>query len=38
MARMVDPLEIANSILWLASDEATYFTGTVLTPDGGLRA
>jgi len=38
MARMADPLEIANSILWLASDESTYFTGSTLTPDGGLMA
>lgn len=38
MARMADPLEIANSILWLASDESSYFTGSVLTPDGGLLA
>ncbi len=38
MARMADPIEIANSILWLASDESTYFTGSALTPDGGLMA
>lgn len=38
MARMADAIEIANSILWLASDEASYFTGTSLTPDGGLLA
>ncbi len=38
MARMADPIEIANSILWLASDESTYFTGSALTPDGGIMA
>jgi len=38
MARMADPAEIANSILWLASDESTYFTGSALTPDGGLMS
>jgi NAD(P)-dependent dehydrogenase (short-subunit alcohol dehydrogenase family) len=38
MARMAEPTEIANSILWLASDESTYFTGSALTPDGGIMA
>ena len=38
MARMANPEEIANSILWLASDESSYFTGAALTPDGGLLA
>jgi NAD(P)-dependent dehydrogenase (short-subunit alcohol dehydrogenase family) len=28
--------EIARSILFLCSDEASYITGTTLTPDGGL--
>ncbi len=30
------PEEIANSILFLCSDEASYITGTTLTPDGGF--
>lgn len=38
MARMASPLEIASSILWLASDESSYFTGSAITPDGGLLA
>lgn len=29
------PEEIARSILFLCSDEASYITGTTLTPDGG---
>lgn len=30
------PDEIARSILFLCSDEASYITGTTLTPDGGF--
>ncbi len=30
------PEEIANSIVFLCSDDATYITGTTLTPDGGF--
>lgn len=30
------PEEIAHSIVFLCSDEASYITGTTLTPDGGL--
>ncbi len=34
--RMGKPQDIANACLFLASDEATYITGTVLSVDGGL--
>jgi len=35
MRRWADPREIAYPILWLASDEASYMTGTELMVDGG---
>ncbi len=34
--RVGKPEEIASSILYLCSDEASYITGTTLTPDGGF--
>jgi len=36
MGRMGTPREIANAALFLASDEASYFTGEILHPDGGF--
>ena len=30
------PKEVASSILFLCSDEASYITATTLTPDGGF--
>lgn len=31
----VDPVDISNAVLWLASDEARYVTGVTLPVDGG---
>ncbi|MEM7351859.1 MAG: 3-oxoacyl-ACP reductase FabG [Acidobacteriota bacterium] len=36
LARMGTPEEIAEAYLWLASDAASFVTGTVLSVDGGL--
>ena len=36
MQRMATPLEIANTVCFLAGSEASYITGQVLTLDGGL--
>lgn len=38
MNRMGRPEEIANMIVWLASDEASFATGSVFTVDGGTSA
>lgn len=38
MAYMGEPLDIANCILFLASDESRYITGTEFTVDGGYTA
>jgi NAD(P)-dependent dehydrogenase (short-subunit alcohol dehydrogenase family) len=36
MGRMGTPREIADTALFLASDESSYFTGEILHPDGGF--
>ena len=38
LKRMGKPEEIAAGILFLASDEASYATGTILSIDGGYTA
>jgi SDR family mycofactocin-dependent oxidoreductase len=34
----VDPVDISNAIVWLASDEARFVTGVALPVDGGMTA
>ncbi len=38
MARMGQPAEIANAILFLAGDESSFATGAMFTVDGGMTA
>lgn len=35
LGRLGDPLDVANAYLWLASDEARYVNGAVISVDGG---
>jgi meso-butanediol dehydrogenase/(S,S)-butanediol dehydrogenase/diacetyl reductase len=37
IGRWASPEEIAMPILWLASNEASFITGTTLMVDGGLH-
>ena len=36
LGRFGQALDIANTALFLASDEAGFYTGEILFPDGGL--
>jgi len=38
MLRLGVPVEVARAILWLASDEASYLTGSIMSVDGGVCA
>lgn len=37
MKRLAEPIEIANAIAFLASDEASFVNGHVLSVNGGMR-
>lgn len=36
LGRVAEPEDVANAVAWLASDQASYITGTTLFVDGGL--
>ncbi|NND86535.1 MAG: SDR family oxidoreductase [Nitrosopumilus sp.] len=38
LARVGEPIDVANAALYLASDEANWVTGTILNVDGGKSA
>jgi 3alpha(or 20beta)-hydroxysteroid dehydrogenase len=38
LKRYADPEEVARAVLYLASDESAYVTGTELVIDGGYTA
>jgi 3-oxoacyl-[acyl-carrier protein] reductase len=38
LARIGEPSDVANAVLFLASDEANWITGTILNVDGGKTA
>ena len=38
MKRFADPIEMANAIIWLCSDKASFVTGLAMPVDGGLTA
>ena len=38
LARIGEPIDVANAVLYLASDEANWVTGTILNVDGGKMA
>jgi 3-oxoacyl-[acyl-carrier protein] reductase len=35
LGRMADPSEVANSVAYLLSDEASFVTGSILVANGG---
>jgi len=36
LRKMGEPIDVANTALFLASDDARYYTGSILHPDGGV--
>jgi len=36
LKKMGEPLDVANTALFLASEEGRYYTGSILHPDGGI--
>lgn len=38
MSRVAEPEEMAGAVVWLASDAASYVTGTIVSIDGGVVA
>jgi NAD(P)-dependent dehydrogenase (short-subunit alcohol dehydrogenase family) len=38
LGRSAEPREVAAAVVFLASDDASFITGTILNVDGGLRA
>jgi 3-oxoacyl-[acyl-carrier protein] reductase len=38
LVRIGEPIDVANATLFLASDEASWITGTILNVDGGKTA
>jgi NAD(P)-dependent dehydrogenase (short-subunit alcohol dehydrogenase family) len=38
MGRLADPVEIAHMVLFLASDKASYMTGSLVLVDAGFAA